>query len=219
VELVRRLQVWRRRRRMSAHLAELDRHDRETTGHVSHDAGLDQNLDFATVELKIVGVRVEQVEGKPDQPILLLKEAKGERYLAIWIGTPEANAIAIGLKKMSTAMPMTHDLIKRILDTLLTVELLAISELKNNTYKGAIRLSLNGARHDFSARPSNLAALATRLEMPIFTSVEIMEQSGLVFPGGGWQVFVESAALASWERVTRSAQRLGNLSNVPGDTR
>lgn len=181
--LVRRLQVWCRNRRTSAYVAELDRHNRETTGCVSHDAGLDQRLDLATVELKIVGVRVERVEGKPDQPILLLKEAKGERYLPIWIGTPEANAIALALGKVSPNMPMTHDLMKTILDRWLTVELLAISELKDGTFKGVIRLSLNGIRHDFSARPSDVAALASRFEMPIFTPVEVMEQCGLVVPG------------------------------------
>jgi bifunctional DNase/RNase len=83
---------------------------------------------------------------------------------------------------MSTGVPMTHDLMKMIIDRWLTVELLAIPEFRGEAFKGVIRLSLNGTQHDFSARPSDVAALACRLEMPIFTSVEIMERYGLLVP-------------------------------------
>ena len=84
------------------------------------------------VELTLVGVRVEL---PANQPIVLLKERSGERFLPIWIGAFEATAIAFALQGIETARPMTHDLMKNILDeTGVTMEKVVISDLKDGTF-------------------------------------------------------------------------------------
>lgn len=141
-------------------------------------------LELATIPLKVIGVRVEKIEGQPDCPILLLREPhEGGRYLSIWIGVPEATAIAYVLNNIRPAKPMTHDLMKNILNKCSVVEMLAISEMVGGTFNAVVRLRSNGIRHDFLARPSDVTALAVRLEMPIFTSDELLNQCGLVIPG------------------------------------
>jgi bifunctional DNase/RNase len=129
------------------------------------------------VELSLVGVRVELPS---NQPIVLLKELEGERYLPIWIGAVEATAIAFALQGIQTPRPMTHDLMRDILnETQIEVERILISELVEQTFFALIRMSQNGRSTEVSSRPSDAIALAVRINAPIFAAEEVLEQAGI----------------------------------------
>jgi bifunctional DNase/RNase len=129
------------------------------------------------VELSLVGVRVELPS---NQPIVLLKETQGERYLPIWIGAVEATAIAFALQGIQTPRPMTHDLMRDILrETDIEVERILISELVDQTFFALIRMSLNGKSAEVSSRPSDAIALAVRINAPIFAAEEVLDQAGI----------------------------------------
>ena len=129
------------------------------------------------IELSLVGVRVELPS---NQPIVLLKESTGERYLPIWIGAVEATAIAFALHGIETPRPMTHDLMKDILGEVdVQVERILISELVDQTFYATIRMVSNGKTAEVSSRPSDAIALAVRLSTPIYASEEVLEQAGI----------------------------------------
>ena len=130
------------------------------------------------IEMSLVGVRVELPS---NQPIVLLKEAEGERYLPIWIGAVEATAIAFALQGIETPRPMTHDLIRDMLGQLgVGVERIVISDLVDQTFYATIRMN-NGTAGgtEVSSRPSDAIALAVRLNTPIYAAEEVLEQAGI----------------------------------------
>ncbi|MGH2699478.1 MAG: bifunctional nuclease family protein, partial [Actinomycetota bacterium] len=123
------------------------------------------------IELSLVGVRVELPS---NQPIVLLKEVDGERYLPIWIGAVEATAIAFALQGIETPRPMTHDLLRDILNTTNTaVERIVINELVEQTFFATISMAATGGSSEVSSRPSDAIALAVRIDAPIFASEEV----------------------------------------------
>lgn len=129
------------------------------------------------IELSLVGVRVELPS---NQPIVLLKESQGERYLPIWIGAVEATAIAFALQGIETPRPMTHDLMRDILqETETQVERVVISDLVDQTFFAVIRMSADGKSVEVSSRPSDAIALAVRINAPLFASEEVLEQAGI----------------------------------------
>src|ERR687890_2468649 len=110
------------------------------------------------IEMSLVGVRVELPS---NQPIVLLKEATGERYLPIWIGAVEATAIAFALQGIQTPRPMTHDLLRDILsETDVNLESILISDLIEQTFYATLNMTSNGTKHQVSSRPSDAIALA-----------------------------------------------------------
>jgi hypothetical protein len=130
------------------------------------------------IEMTLVGVRVE-LPG--NQPIVLLKEREGERYLPIWIGTSEATAIAFALQGVVTARPMTHDLMKIILDELaVNVTRILITELREGTFYATIEMGRNGTPLEISSRPSDAIALAVRLGVPIFAHEDVLGEASIV---------------------------------------
>ncbi len=129
------------------------------------------------VELSLVGVRVELPS---NQPIVLLKEAGGERYLPIWIGAVEATAIAFALQGIQTPRPMTHDLMRDLLtDAGVAVERIVINELVDQTFFALIRMTSGGETKEVSSRPSDAIALAVRINAPIFAAEEVLDQAGI----------------------------------------
>ena len=129
------------------------------------------------IELSLVGVRVELPS---NQPIVLLKETGGDRYLPIWIGAVEATAIAFALQGIETPRPMTHDLLRDILtETKVSVERIVISDLVDQTFYATIRMNANGKTVEVSSRPSDAIALAVRLSTPIFAAEEVLDQAGI----------------------------------------
>lgn len=129
------------------------------------------------VEVTLVGVRVEL---PTNQPIVLLKERDGGRFLPIWIGAVEATAIAFALQGVVTQRPMTHDLLKSILDEVqTTVEGIDITELREGTFYATIRLRARGVVYEVSSRPSDAIALAVRAGAPIFAAEEVLEEASI----------------------------------------
>jgi bifunctional DNase/RNase len=129
------------------------------------------------IELQLVGVRVEL---PTNQPIVLLKEREGERYLPIWIGAVEATAIALGMQGIETARPMTHDLMRDLLTGLgVTVQRIVITELREGTFYAEIQMSSNGDSVSVSSRPSDALALAVRMNLEIFANEDVIEEASI----------------------------------------
>jgi uncharacterized protein len=130
------------------------------------------------IKMTLVGVRVELPS---NQPIVLLQEDEGERFLPIWIGAFEATAIAFALQGVETARPMTHDLFKNVLDDLsAAVEQILINDLVDGTFYAEITIRQNGNEHVISARPSDAIALAVRMEIPIFAEEKVLDEASIV---------------------------------------
>ena len=123
----------------------------------------------------MVGVRVE-LPG--NQPILLLKETQGERYLPIWIGAVEATAIAFAQQGIVPPRPLTHDLLKDVITALgVQVDAVHITELTDGVFFAELVFS-NGVR--VSARPSDAIALAVRGDVTIYAAESVLDEAGIV---------------------------------------
>ncbi|MGQ0670194.1 MAG: bifunctional nuclease family protein [Actinomycetota bacterium] len=134
------------------------------------------------IEMNLAGVRIE-LPG--NQPIVLLREREGERFLPIWIGNAEAQAIALALQGVVTPRPMTHDLLRNILEELaVQVQSIAITELRDGTFYAVINMQRNGTALAISSRPSDAIALAVRLECPIFASEDVLSEASILIPAG-----------------------------------
>jgi len=127
--------------------------------------------------LDVVGVRVEMPS---NQPIVLLKEIGGVRYLPIWVGAVEATSIAFAQQGVQPPRPLTHDLLKDILASLdVGVDSIHLTELKDGVFYSAYQVE--GGR-SVSARPSDAIALALRTGSPIFGSSELLAEAGIEIP-------------------------------------
>jgi hypothetical protein len=127
--------------------------------------------------MEVVGVRVEM---PTNQPIVLLKEMQGERYLPIWIGPMEATAIAYAQQGLVPVRPLTHDLMRDILESFdVQLRTVNITALRNGTFFADLIFS-NGK--EVSARPSDSIALALRTGATIFAADEILEEAGIAIP-------------------------------------
>jgi bifunctional DNase/RNase len=130
------------------------------------------------IEMNLVGVRVEL---PTNQPIVLLREKEGERFLPIWIGAMEATAIAFALQGIVTARPMTHDLMKNLLEELgVRIERIVITELRDGTFYAVIQMQQNGSSFEVSSRPSDAIALAVRVSVPVFANEEVLTEASIV---------------------------------------
>ena len=128
-------------------------------------------------ELQVVGVRVEL---PTNQPIVLLREVEGERYLPIWIGAVEATAIAFAQQGVVPPRPLTHDLLKEVLDaTGNTLNEVQITEMRDGVFYAILVIS-DGI--EVSARPSDSIALALRTGSRIVCSEDVLEEAGLTVP-------------------------------------
>ena len=135
------------------------------------------------IEMTVAGVRIEFPS---NSPIVLLREAEGERFLPIWIGQSEAQAIAIGQQGLATPRPMTHDLLKNILDEIsVQVTSISITELRDGVFHAVIGLQRNGSSYEISSRPSDAIALAVRLGCKIFANEDVLEEASILIPPDG----------------------------------
>lgn len=125
--------------------------------------------------MKIRGLMMDPVT---NMPIVILKDVGGNTVLPIWVGIYEANAIALEIEKVSTPRPMTHDLIKSVLNGLSTgVRKVVVNELKDDTFYALIWLEREGEMISVDSRPSDALALALRLDCPIFVDDEVLKSS------------------------------------------
>jgi len=127
-------------------------------------------------------LRAVRVDLQSNTPVLLLQETEGEgRTLPIFIGSPEATAIAYALQGVTMPRPLTHDLMKDMLGALdISVERVIITELRASTYYAEMHLVRGDERTIVSSRPSDAVAVAVRTETPLFVSDELMESEGII---------------------------------------
>jgi len=131
------------------------------------------------VEVRLRAVRVDL---QSNTPVLLLQETEGEgRTLPIFIGTPEAAAIAYALQGVEMPRPMTHDLIKDLLGALDTdVERVVVTELKSSTYFAELQLRRGPTNASVSCRPSDAVAIAVRTGTPLYVADDLMDAEGII---------------------------------------
>jgi len=129
------------------------------------------------IEVVIDSVRVSLMS---QHRIVVLREESGERYLPIWIGPFEADAITIQLQGIEAGRPMTHDLLRQITESLDgEITHVVISDLQNETFFAEIVLEANGETLEIDSRPSDAVALAVRVNVPIYVADEVMEKAGM----------------------------------------
>jgi len=127
------------------------------------------------VKMMVRGLALDPIT---NMPIIILKDAEDRKALPIWVGIFEANAIALELEKIATPRPMTHDLIKNILDHLgATVQQVTINDLRDNTFYAIIEISVNGGRIAVDSRPSDAIAIALRVNAPIFVDEAVISKA------------------------------------------
>jgi bifunctional DNase/RNase len=133
------------------------------------------------VRMEIYGVSFDLV-GKT--PIVLLKTVSGDKFLPIWIGPNEAQAILMKLQDASVPRPMTHDLAADLVTQLGgEVVSIAVTELRDSTFYASITVRQNGNEIEIDSRPSDAIAIAIRVGAPIFAADEVIEESGVEFEG------------------------------------
>jgi len=145
------------------------------------------------VEMKIKGLMIDPVSS---MPIIILKNTEGDAVLPIWVGIFEANAIAMQLEKVISPRPMTHDLLKNVIEGLKAeISRIVITDLKDNTFFASIFLERNGDSLCIDSRPSDAMALALRAEAPIFVEQSVLEKSASPEQGGDSE---ETERLRRW---------------------
>jgi len=130
------------------------------------------------VEMTIDSIRVSMVNY---QRVVILKEKNSERYLPIWIGPAEADAIAVKLQGMTVPRPLTHDLLCSVIDSLgATVDSVIVSDLKSDTFYAKVILKVDGAQTEIDSRPSDALALAVRVGVPIFAEEAVLDKASIM---------------------------------------
>ncbi len=130
------------------------------------------------LEMKVKGVALEPLS---NMPLIILRDEEDTRSLPIWVGLFEANAIALELEKISPPRPMTHDLIKKILESLdARVQKVVVTDVRDKTFYAVIHLRLRHADITVDSRPSDAIALALRVGAPIFVKEEVVDKARTV---------------------------------------
>jgi len=130
-------------------------------------------MEEGLMEVRVMGIVVDP---KASNPVVVLVDLTGQKALPIWIGVFEAEAISRGIEDVVTLRPMTHDLLKQILDTLqVTLKRVVINDIKDNTFYANLYLIVDGKEMVVDSRPSDAIALAVREKAPIFISESVVE--------------------------------------------
>ena len=118
------------------------------------------------------------LDSSSNNPVIILKEIGGKRTVPIWIGILEASAIASELEGVKYLRPMTHDLLKNVMESMdVKVNKVEVCDLKENTYYALIHMTHNGEKMTIDARPSDALALSLRTRVPIFVSEDVINRS------------------------------------------
>lgn len=130
------------------------------------------------VEMTIDSIRVSLMNY---QRVVILKGRMDERYLPIWIGPAEADAIAVKLQDVAVPRPLTHDLLRSVINALgAIISSIIVTELRNDTFYAKIILSIDGKEVEVDSRPSDAIALAVRAKVPIYAEESVLEKAGIV---------------------------------------
>ena len=131
------------------------------------------------VEMVVESIRASLMS---PQRVVVLREKKAERYLPIWIGPAEADAIAIKLQNITLPRPLTHDLLCSVINALgALVNFILVNDLRNDTFYAKIFVTINGRRLEIDSRPSDAIALAVRVKAPIYAEEVVLDKAGIIF--------------------------------------
>lgn len=131
------------------------------------------------IEMNIEGVRMSLTNY---QRVVILKDKTSGRYLPIWIGPAEADAIAVHLQEVPVARPLTHDLLSTVITTLGgTVKSVIVNDLNNDTFYARILVDVDGRHIEIDSRPSDAIALAVRVSVPIYAEESVLEKAGVLW--------------------------------------
>jgi bifunctional DNase/RNase len=153
------------------------------------DAGLEAQANgrlkpeggFETDDLIEVTVDSIRVHLPTQQHVVILKERRADRYLPIWIGNFEANAIAMKIQGMAPERPITHDLVRTTFGELgITLSRIVVTSLSEEVFYARLHLLSSGREIDIDSRPSDAIALAVRFECPIFVSTQVLDKAGVI---------------------------------------
>jgi uncharacterized protein len=134
------------------------------------------------VAMSIKGLMLDPVS---NSPIVVLKDDEEKFFLPIWVGIFEANAIALQLENITTPRPMTHDLLRNMINELNAQVLrIVINDLRDSTFFAQIRIVAGSRTLEVDARPSDAIALALRTEAPIFVAQSVLDQAQTITPDG-----------------------------------
>lgn len=134
-------------------------------------------------ELSIESIRLSLMNY---QRVVILREKESDRYLPIWIGPAEADAIAVRLQDVSVARPLTHDLLRNMIEQLGgRVAYIVVNDLSNDTFFARIVLDVHGETMEVDSRPSDAIALAVRVEAPIYAEDSVLDRAGVVLDEDG----------------------------------
>lgn len=127
------------------------------------------------VEVLIDSIRVSLMS---QHRVVILKDASSERFLSIWIGPYEAEAITVSLQELEVSRPLTHDLLRNLVNSLgAEVKQVNITELREDVFYAKILISTDGQELEIDSRPSDALALAVRVHVPIFVDESVMEEA------------------------------------------
>jgi bifunctional DNase/RNase len=130
------------------------------------------------IEMVIDSIRVSLVNY---QRVVILKEKAAERYLPIWIGPAEADAIAVKLQGATVPRPLSHDLLHSIIGDLgATLNSIVVNDLESDTFYAKIILNVNGGQMEVDSRPSDALALAVRADVPIYVEEAVLDKAGIL---------------------------------------
>ena len=129
-------------------------------------------------EMTIDSIRVSPMNY---QRVVILKDKESDRYLPIWIGPAEADAIAVKLQDLAVPRPLTHDLLRTVIDTLGgLVQHVLVSDLQNDTFYAKIAIQTSGTTTEIDCRPSDAVALAVRSQVPIYVDESVLDKAGIL---------------------------------------
>ncbi len=130
------------------------------------------------IEMTIDSIRMSLMNY---QRVVILKEKDAERYLPIWIGPAEADSIAVKLQDVTVPRPLTHDLLRSVIDALgASVTSIIVCDLRNDTFYAKIMLVVDGKDLEIDSRPSDAIALAVRVQVPIYADESVLDRAGIM---------------------------------------
>lgn len=155
------------------------------------------------VEMTIESIRVSLMNY---QRVVILKQKDADRYLPIWIGPAEADAIAVRLQDVNVPRPLTHDLLRSVIDQLgAQISSIVVNDLSNDTYYARITLTVGERSIEVDARPSDAIALAVRAHVPIYADESVLDKAGV-------QISDDEAGADSEGRIPVKEEELERMS-------
>ncbi len=162
------------------------------------------------IEMTIDSIRVSLMNY---QRVVILKEKMAKRYLPIWIGPAEADAIAVKLQGVTVPRPLTHDLLSSVIDSLgAAIESIIVSDLKSDTFYAKIILNVDGKQLEIDSRPSDALALAVRTDAPIFAEEAVLDKAGILLDEETGKPIMEGSEEADTKDKKVSEEEMKKLS-------